>query len=201
MRRSIVLVAQSCPALCNLMDCSPPGPSVHGILQARILEWVAIPFSGALSWPKDRSWVSCTASRFFTIWATWGAHVFQSLSCVRLFAIPWTAARQASLSFSISWSLRKLLSIELVMSSKHSSSVIPFSSCPQSFPASESLPIGWLFTSGGQSIGASAGHNSCCIGQRLCAIHVLEFFIARGWAHQADPFYNACHFQIHDLLL
>ena len=40
-----VLVAQSCPTLCDPMDCSPPGSSVHGILQARILEWVAIPFS------------------------------------------------------------------------------------------------------------------------------------------------------------
>ena len=40
-----VLVAQSCPTLCNPMDCSPPGPSVHGILQARTLEWVAISFS------------------------------------------------------------------------------------------------------------------------------------------------------------
>ena len=69
-----------------------------------------------------------------------------------------------------------------------SSSVIPFSSCPQPFPASEYLPIGWLFTSGGQSIGASAGHNSCCIGQRFCTLHVLEFFIAREWAHQADLF-------------
>ena len=43
-----VLVVQSCPTLCNPMNCSPPGPSVHGILQARILEWVAIPFSGDL---------------------------------------------------------------------------------------------------------------------------------------------------------
>ena len=43
-----VLVVESCPTLCNPMDCSPPGPSVHGILQARILEWVAIPFSGDL---------------------------------------------------------------------------------------------------------------------------------------------------------
>ena len=43
-----VLVAQSCPTLCNPMDCSPPGSSVHGILQARILEWVAISFSREL---------------------------------------------------------------------------------------------------------------------------------------------------------
>ena len=65
-----VLVAQSCPTLCNPMDCSPPGFSVHGILQARILEWVAIPFSRGSSWPRDRTWVSCTAGSFFTVWAT-----------------------------------------------------------------------------------------------------------------------------------
>jgi len=43
------------------MDCSPPGSSVHGILQARILEWVAIPFSRASSQPRDQIWVSCIA--------------------------------------------------------------------------------------------------------------------------------------------
>ena len=59
-----------CLALCNPMDCSLPGSSIHGIVQARILEWVAIPFSRGSSWPRDRTWVSCTAGRFFTIWAT-----------------------------------------------------------------------------------------------------------------------------------
>ena len=48
------------------MDCSPPGSSVHGILQARILEWVAISFSRGSSCTRDRTWVSCTAGRFFT---------------------------------------------------------------------------------------------------------------------------------------
>ena len=59
---------------CNRMDCSPPGSSVHGILQARTLEWVAIPFSRESSWPRDRTWVSCIAGGFFTIWATRKAH-------------------------------------------------------------------------------------------------------------------------------
>ena len=62
-------VAQSCPTLCNPMD-SLPGSSVHGILQARILEWVAISFSRGSSWPRDRTQVSCIAGRRFTIWAT-----------------------------------------------------------------------------------------------------------------------------------
>ena len=78
--------------------------------------------------------------------------VIQSLSCVQLFATPWTTAHHASLSFTISWSLLKLMSIELVMSS----SVVPFSPCPQSFPASGSFPVSRLFTSGGQSVGTSA---------------------------------------------
>ena len=65
-----VLVAQLCPSVCNSMDCSPPGYCVHGIFQARILKWVAIPFSKGSCQPRDRTWVSCTAGRFFIIWAT-----------------------------------------------------------------------------------------------------------------------------------
>ena len=64
------LVAQSCPTLCNPMECSPPGSSVHGILQARILEGVVMPSSRGSSQPRDWTQVSCTADRFFTIWAT-----------------------------------------------------------------------------------------------------------------------------------
>ena len=70
-----VLVTQSCLILCNPMDYSPPGSSVHGILQARILEWVAIPFSRGSSWPRDRTWVSHIAGRFFAVWATREAHL------------------------------------------------------------------------------------------------------------------------------
>ena len=82
--------------------------------------------------------------------------VVQSLSHVQLFVTPWTVACQASLSFTISWSLLKLLSIELVMPSSHLILVIPFSSCPQSLPASESFPMSQLFTWGGQSTGVSS---------------------------------------------
>ena len=60
-------VAQSCPTLCNPGDCSPPGSSVHGILQARILEWVAISFSRVSSRPRDRTQVSCIAGRRFNL--------------------------------------------------------------------------------------------------------------------------------------
>ena len=65
-----VLVTQSCPILCNLLDYSPPASSVHGILQARILEWVAIPFFRGSSWPRDWTWVSHVAGKFFTVWDT-----------------------------------------------------------------------------------------------------------------------------------
>ena len=65
-----VLVAQSLPTLCGPMDYVAPGSSVHGIFQARILEWVALPFSRGSSQPRDRTWVSSTAGRYFTVWAT-----------------------------------------------------------------------------------------------------------------------------------
>ena len=57
--------SQSCPTLCDPMDYILPGSSVHGILQARILEWVAISFSRGSSWPRDWTWVSCIAGRLF----------------------------------------------------------------------------------------------------------------------------------------
>ena len=63
-------VAQSCQTLCNPMNCSLPGTSVHGILQARILEWVAISFSRGSSQPRARTQVSCIVGRWFTVWAT-----------------------------------------------------------------------------------------------------------------------------------
>ena len=63
-------VTQSCPTLWNPMDCSPPGSSVYGIFQARVLEWIAISFSRGSSWPRDRIQVSCIAGRGFTIWGT-----------------------------------------------------------------------------------------------------------------------------------
>ena len=80
----------------------------------------------------------------------------QSLSRVRLFTTPWTAACQASLSITNSLSPPKPMSIESEMPSNHLSSVIPFSSCPQSFPASGPFQMSQLFASGSQSIGVSA---------------------------------------------
>ena len=85
---------QSCPTLCDPMDCSLPGSSFHGIFQARILEWVAMPSSNL-------------------------SFVIQLLGHVVLFVIPWTAAHQASLFFINSQSLFKFMSIESVMPFNH----------------------------------------------------------------------------------
>ena len=76
-----VLVAQLCLTLCDPVDCSPPGSSVHGILHLRILECVAISFSRGSSWSRDQTWVSWIAGRFFTIWAT-------SISCHHCIVYP-----------------------------------------------------------------------------------------------------------------
>ena len=64
------LVAQSCLTLCDSMDCSPLGSSIHGILQARTLELVAFPFSGGSFQPRDWTHISCITSRFFVVWGT-----------------------------------------------------------------------------------------------------------------------------------
>ena len=146
---------QSYLTLCNPADCSPPGSSVHGISQARILEWVATSSSRGSSRPRDWTQVSSIAGRLFTtepqgkpviriqellrifcltpLCKTLSI-VVQSLSRVWLFAVPWTAALQALLSFIISWSLLKLLSIESVMPSNHLILCCPLLLLPSNFP-------------------------------------------------------------------
>ena len=63
-----VWLSQVC--VCDTMDCNLIDSSVHGILQIRILKWVAIPFSRGSSWPRDQTRVSCIAGKFFTVWVT-----------------------------------------------------------------------------------------------------------------------------------
>ena len=91
--------------LCDPMDCSLSGFSVHGIFQARVLEWMAISFFRGSSRHRNRTRVSLIAGRCFTVRVTReatrvGFSSVQSLSRVRLFASPWIAARQASLSIT-----------------------------------------------------------------------------------------------------
>ena len=237
----VMVVAQSCLTLWEPTNCSLPGSSVHGILQARI-EWLAILFSRGSSWPRDQTQAFRITGRFISLrrflnrctisifwqtsvsyfgegngnplqisslenpmnrgawWVTvhgvaksgiqlsththnfllgviyvvvrisklfgayfsllsstyklFSVHQFssvQSLSHVWLFATPWIAAHQASLSITNSWSSLKLMSIESVMPFSHLILCHPFSSCPQSLPESESFPMSQLFAWGGQS--------------------------------------------------
>ena len=97
----------------------------------------------------------------------------RSLSCVQLFATPWTAAHQASLSVTNSWSLLNSCPLSRWWHPTISSSVIPFSSCLQSFPASGSFHMSQLFTSGGQSIGVSASAS-------VLLMNIQEWF-PLGW--------------------
>ena len=101
-----VKVFQLYPTLCD-----PTHYTVHGILQARILEWVGIPFPRGSSQPRDWTQVSCIADRHFSIWATSCKNLVktivqcssvQSLSRVWLFATPWTVACQPPLSMGFS---------------------------------------------------------------------------------------------------
>ena len=85
-------------------------------------------------------------------------YTVQSLSHVWFFPTSWTATCQSSLSFTISWSYSNSCPLSQWCHPTISSSVTPFSSRPQSFPASGSFPMSWLFASGGQSIGAQLQH-------------------------------------------
>ena len=67
---SVCAVSQSCLTLCDPLAYSPPGSSVHGILQARILEWVAISFTRGSAWPRDGTHISCTGRWILNHWAT-----------------------------------------------------------------------------------------------------------------------------------
>ena len=87
-------VAQSCPTLCDTMDCSLAGFSLHGILQARVLEWVAISFSRGSSRPRDWTQVSWIPGRRFNLWATREAQWFE----VKSVCSTWKAWNQCSLA-------------------------------------------------------------------------------------------------------
>ena len=122
-------VTQSCPTLSDPMDRSLPGSSIHGIFQARVLEWGALAFSKLT---------------FSSV---------QSLSHVQLFATPGITARQASLSITNSRNLLKLMSIGSVMPSSHLILCRPLLLLPPIPPSIRAFPMSQLFTSGGQSIG------------------------------------------------
>ena len=92
---------QSCPTLCYTMGCGPPGCSVHGILQARILEWIAMPSSRESSQPRDQtcvSWVSCITGEFFITGPPQKPPIKRHLSSIRVLldlTSGWEQARMA----------------------------------------------------------------------------------------------------------
>ena len=140
------------------MNCSPPGSSVHGIFQSRVLEWVVISSFRGSSWPREWTCISCfscIAGRFFTCWTISSVQfshsvVSDSLQPHRLqhtkLPCPTPTPGVYSNSHPLRWWCHPTIW----------SSVIPFSSHLQSFPASESFPMSWFFASGGHSIGVSA---------------------------------------------
>ena len=81
-------VAQSCPTLCDPMDCSLPGSSVHGIFQTIVLEWIAISFSRGASRPRDQTQVSHIVDRCFTVWAT--REVYKNLFITQITMMVWS---------------------------------------------------------------------------------------------------------------
>ena len=136
-------VAQLCLTLSNLMDCSLPGSAVHGIFQARVLEWGAIAFSTQVQISKDNIAVFfvCLFSRRIVSSSLWfhglqhTSHLWPSLSTeVCPNSCPLIQWCHPAISFSVT----------------------SFPSYPQSFPVTGFFPMSWLFTTGGQSTGASA---------------------------------------------
>ena len=83
-------VAQSCPTLCDPMDCSLQGFCVHGIFQARVLEWVVISFSRESSWLRDRTRVSHVAGRRFNVWANYTVHGILQARILEWVAFPFS---------------------------------------------------------------------------------------------------------------
>ena len=148
---------QLCLPLCEPMDCSSPGFSVHRMLQAGILEWVAIPFSRDLTDPRTEpaSLVSpALAGEFFTS-SHWEAHVLtlQFSSVTQLCPTLCDPMDCSTPGLPVHHQLQGLPQTHVPTIS---SSVVPFASGLQIFPALGYFPMSQFFTSGGQSIGVSA---------------------------------------------
>ena len=155
-----------CLTLCDPMDCSPPGSSVHGIYQARILEWVAISSFMRSFHPRNQTHIPCispTDKWILYHWATWEAcHI--NLSCYCCCSVAQSCLTLCDPMGCIMPGFPVLHHLpELAQTHAHwvcdaiqpSHSLVPFSSCLQSFPASGSFPMSWLFRSGSQSTGVS----------------------------------------------
>ena len=163
------------------MDCSPSVSTVHGILQARILEWVAIPFCRGSSWLRDSTPVSCIAGRFLPSEPPGKPELlytqFSSVAqlCLTLCnpmdcSTPGLPAHHQLPEFTQTHVLWVSVAIETSLSS-----VIPFSSSLQYFPASGSFAMSWFFPSGGQSIGVSTSAS-------VLPMSIQDWFLL-GWTN------------------
>ena len=104
---SVTLADSLSPTLCDPMDCSLSGSSIHGLFQARVLEWIAISFSRGSSQPRDPTWVSHIVGRLFTVWATREAAF--PFSKVSFQPRDWTQISHVADRFFTSWDTRKIL--------------------------------------------------------------------------------------------
>ena len=177
------MCAQSCSTLLDPVDCCPPGSSVHGIFPARIMEWIAISSSRGSTWPKDWSCVSCISCIGRRILYPWATSEVLCRWCFSVNIIVFPFSLGILLSQSAQFSHLVVSKSLRPHESQHarppcpsptpgvhsnscplsqwchpaiSSSVVPFSSCPQSLTASGSFQTSQLFTWSGQSIGDSA---------------------------------------------
>ena len=100
--------------LCDPMDCRLSGSSAHGIFQARILEWVAISSSRAISWPRDRTWVSLIVGRCFTVWAIRDSLIVK-IVCVLFILIIWFLQPCIMPELLISQSISHLIIIIIIL--------------------------------------------------------------------------------------
>ena len=122
-------VTQLYPTLCNLIDCSLPGSSIHGILQARILEWVAISFSRGPSQPRGRTQVSRIAGRCFNLWAVYSHSILQGIALV-----------PGICNQSVQMNKRGISVREINQNSIHLSSRMKFLRAPPGLGKTNSLP-------------------------------------------------------------
>ena len=184
-RFTCVLLLQSCLTLCNPIHCSPPGSSVRGILQARILEWNAVPSSRGSSWPRIEStslMSPALADGLFTTSITCEAKInFQSNHSVMSDSLqpqglqhtrlPCPSPSRGACSNSCPWSWWCHPTI--------SSFVVPFSSCLQSLLALEPFPVS-QFSSGGQSFGVSV--SASVLPMNIQDWFPLELGLAWSWS-------------------
>ena len=166
-----MLVAQLGTTLCDPMDHSLPGSSVHGNLESWVLVWVAIPFSKGSSQSRDQTQVSCIAGRFFTIWANLVVQ-FSSVaqSCPTLCDSHGLHNTRLTCPSPTPGACSNSCPSSLWCHPTISSSVIPFSSYLQSFPSSGSFPVIQFFALGDQCVGPS-------VSASVCPVNIQDWFL------------------------